>query len=304
MVNNIKFSILITTKNRIGDLKITLQEIDYLLIRNDLECFIFDDGSIDGTLEFIKLYYPQIRILRNEISKGYIYCRNSLLNETNAKFAITLDDDAHFITKNPLETIESYFNQNEKCALIAFRVFWDIKDPINTDTTDLPCQVQSFVGCGHVWRIEAWKSVSSYPEWFKFYGEEDFASIQLFKLNKQVHYLPEILVKHRVDIKARKKNADYINRLRYSLRSGWFLYFLFLPFRNIPKLFLYSIWIQFKSKIFKGDLKVLIAVTYALTDLMLSIPKIFKTNNRFTIQEYKNYKTIPPAKIFWDPNKS
>jgi GT2 family glycosyltransferase len=298
------FSILITTKNRLNDLKITLNEIEYLLHRNDLECLIFDDGSSDGTFEFIKQNYPQIIILKNQISKGYMYCRNILMNKTNAKFAITLDDDAHFISKDPLETMELYFNQNDKCAILALRVYWGISNPINNHSNQSACQVQAFVGCAHVWRIDAWRAVPSYPEWFKFYGEEDFASIQLFKLNWQVHYFPEILVKHRVDIKARKRNSDYINRLRHSLRSAWFLYFLFLPYRNIPKLFFYSIWIQFKLKIFKGDLKALIALLLALVDLIVAIPKIFKTSNRFTTEEYYNYKKISQAKIFWKPNNT
>ncbi len=302
-MNNKKFSILITTKNRLNDLIITLNEIGYLLHRQDLECLIFDDGSSDGTFDFVKQNYPQIIILKNEFSKGLMYCRNILMNKTSAKFAITLDDDAHFITKDPLESIESYFYHNKKCAILALRVYWGISDPIDTHSTNSSYQVQSFVGCAHVWRIDAWRTIPSYPEWFKFYGEEDFASIQLFKLNWQVNYFPQILVKHRVDIKARKRNSDYINRLRLSLRSGWFLYFLFLPYRNIPKLLLYSIWVQFKSKIFKGDLKVVIAVTFALVDLIFAIPRIFKNSNRFTKEEYCNYNKLPPSEIYWKPDK-
>lgn len=302
MGKSITFSILICTKNRLNDLKITLHEIEYLLLRNDLECLIFDDGSIDGTFEFIKQNYPQIVIFKNETSKGLMYCRNVLMNKTKAKFAITLDDDAHFITNSPLELIESYFTQNEKCAILALRIYWGISDPLITFSSQIPCQVQSFVGCAHVWRIDAWREIPSYPEWFKFYGEEDFASIQLFKLNWQVHYFPAILVKHRVDIRARKRNSDYIRRLRYSLRSGWFLYFLFHPYKYIPKLVLYSILVQFKYKILKGELKVLIALAFALKDLLFLIPMILKTSNRFTKEEYFRYKKLAPAKIYWKSN--
>ena len=242
--------------------------------------------------------------LKNKISKGYIYCRNRLLNETIAKFAITLDDDAHFISQNPLESIEKYFNHNQECAILALRVYWGILDPIDTNTNQIPFQVQSFVGCAHVWRIEAWKTIPPYPEWFKFYGEENYAAMQLFKLNLEVHYFPEILVKHRVDVRLRKSNNDYVIRLRHSLKSGWFLFFLFLPYKNIPKQMLYSVWVQFKLKIFKGDLKALKAMVLALLDLIIAIPKILKTSKRFTLEEYKNYKKVTPAKIFWTPNNS
>ena len=44
-----KFSILITTKNRVNDLGFTLEKIKHLIARDDLECIVYDDGSIDGT---------------------------------------------------------------------------------------------------------------------------------------------------------------------------------------------------------------------------------------------------------------
>ncbi|PTT01701.1 glycosyl transferase, partial [Flavobacterium sp. HMWF030] len=41
------FSILITTKNRKEDLAFTLLKIQHLLDRSNVECVVFDDGSID-----------------------------------------------------------------------------------------------------------------------------------------------------------------------------------------------------------------------------------------------------------------
>ena len=39
------FSILISTKNRIIDLAFTLDKINYLIQKNEVECVVFDDGS-------------------------------------------------------------------------------------------------------------------------------------------------------------------------------------------------------------------------------------------------------------------
>ena len=49
-----KFGILITTKNRIEDLKFTLSKISHLIHRPDVECIIWDDGSSDNTYDYIK----------------------------------------------------------------------------------------------------------------------------------------------------------------------------------------------------------------------------------------------------------
>jgi len=295
------FSILITTKNRLDDLIFTLEKIQYLIDRSDVECVVFNDGSIDGTADYIAQHYPRIILHSNKISKGYLYCRNKMLNETKADFAVSLDDDAHFLTHEPLEKISDFFSQNPKAGLLGFRIFWSKQGPTSIISNDFPIRMKSFVGCAHVWRMSAWKEIPNYPEWFVFYGEEDFASYQLFKKKWEINYLPEVLVHHRVDIIGRKKNADYSLRLRRSLCSGWNLYFLFLPLKFIPRKIMYSIWMQLKLKVFKGDGKALIALLLALKDLFLAFPKIIKNSNRLTDAEYKEYQNLESARIYWKP---
>lgn len=297
------FSILITTKNRLTDLAYTLDKIQYLLFRNDVECIVFDDGSTDETSTVVKENYPDIILLRNQFSKGLIHCRNEMLNLTKAKYAISLDDDAYFSSEDVLENIENYFVSNSKCGVIACRIFWGLKLPNTTFSDEVTERTKGFVGCAHVWRMKAWREIPNYPEWFIFYGEEDFASYQLFKKNWEIHYLPEVLVNHRVDIKSRKKNTDYSIRLRRSLRSGWYLFFLFYPIKLIPRKLAYSLWIQLKLKVFKGDFKALQAITLALLDLVWSFPKIIKNSNRLTQNEYDLYNQLPETKIYWEPKK-
>ncbi|WP_016989018.1 glycosyltransferase family 2 protein [Flavobacterium sp. ACAM 123] len=293
------FAFLITTKNRKTDLAFTLDKIGYLLEDPLVSCVVFDDGSSDGTADYVKENFPKIQVERNPVSKGYIFCRNKMLNETQADYAISLDDDAHFVTKNPLESIDNHFEENANCGLIALRIFWGLDEPKITDSNDKSQRVQGFVGCAHVWRMSAWREVPNYPEWFVFYGEENFASYQLFKKNSEIHYLPEVLVHHRVDVKSRRNNADYTIRLRRSLRSGWYLFFLFYPLKTIPEKMVYSLWMQVKLKVFKGDFKALQAIVLALFDLVWNIPRILKNGNRLTLREYDVYNKLLEAKIYW-----
>ncbi|KUJ63754.1 glycosyl transferase [Flavobacteriaceae bacterium CRH] len=295
------FSILITTKNRKDDLAFTLRKCQSLLNRKDVVFMICDDGSTDGTHLFIPEKYPNIQFIRNEKSKGLIYSRNKLMDLVTTEFAISIDDDLHFITQNPLELIEKAFHENPKTGLIGFRIFWNLQEPETTHSNEVSYRMKSFVGCGHVWRMSAWRDIPDYPAWFIFYGEEDFASFQLFKKNWEIQYLPQVLVNHRVDIKSRKKNADYAVRLQRSLRSAWYLYFLFYPIKFIPRKIIYSIWMQLKLKVFKGDFKALKALLLAQLDLLLSIPKIIKNTNRLSLQEYQEYQKLEETKIYWKP---
>ncbi|MFV8368165.1 glycosyltransferase family 2 protein [Flavobacterium sp. LB2R40] len=298
------FTLLITTKNRIKDLIFTLDKIKYLLEKENVKCIICDDGSTDGTSVFIQTNYPEMELIQNRISKGLIFSRNRLLSLVKTEFAISLDDDAHFITKNPLHSIQEHFKRNTNCGLIAFRIFWGLDEPNEIFSTNKTMRVQGFVGCAHVWRMKAWEDIPNYPDWFVFYGEEDFAAYQLFKNNWGIDYLPEVLVNHRVNIKARKNNKDYTQRLRMSLRSGWYLFSMFYPLRKIPKKIMYSIAVQMRDKVFKGDLKVLKALFLAGLDLVMAIPKIIKNKNRLTNEEYDLFQKLPATKIYWQPNNN
>lgn len=300
---NCTFSILITTKNRLEDLKVTLQKIAHLLEREDVECMIYDDASTDATVAFLKENYPNIQLFTNTISKGLIHNRNYLLNHCKGSFAISLDDDSNFMTENSLEIIENHFAHNEKCGVIACRVFWGKENPISINTNQIIERVSGFVGCGHVWNIQAWRAIPNYPEWYFFYGEEDFASLQLFKKGIEIHYVPEILVHHRVDVSARKNDKDYQVRRRRSLRAAWYNYFIFYPFSIIPKKMAYTIWQQIKNHTFKGNLRATLAMFQALFDVVVNIPNFMKYSNRLTKQQLEAYTNLSKAKIYWNPNE-
>lgn len=295
------FSILITTKNRKEELAYTLKKIKYLLDREDVSCIICDDGSTDDTVIFLQSYYPKIQLIQNLKTQGLIYSRNKLLNLIHTEFAISIDDDLHFLIENPLGIIQNYFQANPECGLLSFRIFWDKKPPFELNTRHIAERVKSYAGGAHVYRMKAWYNIPNYPEWFIFYGEEDFAAFQLFKKGWEVHYVPEILVHHRVDLKARKKEKDYRLRLRRSLRSGWYLYFLFYPWKLIPRKLAYTLWIQIKNKALKGDWKAIIAIVQAMGDVIINLPKLLKNSNRLSVQEFRDYSKLSDTKLYWTP---
>lgn len=295
----ITFSFLITTKDRLEALKITLQNCTYLLEREDVECIICNDGSKDATSAFIKGNYPKVQLIEHTKSKGLIASRNELLHRAKGKYAISLDDDAHIVSDKPLEIIEHYFEENAKCGVIAFRLFWGLKLPVDLYANEKVEHVQGFVGCGHVWNMRAWRDIPDYPDWFIFYGEEEFASFELFKKGWEVHYVPEILVHHKVDIYSRKKDKDYQLRLRRSLRSGWYLYILFYPWKVVPRKFIYTLWIQLKLKVFRGDAKALVAILQALFDVVWNLPRLLKNVNRLKVAEFEEFQKFPAAKLYW-----
>lgn len=294
-----EFSILITTKNRLEDLKETLSHLSSLIENDKVEFIICDDGSSDGTSNFIVTNYKTIQLIKNVKSKGLIFSRNRLLHLTQAKYAITLDDDAHIVSQHPLEIIADVFESNKKCAVIAFRIFWGKTLPSNINHDLINQRVKGFVGCGHVWRMDAWRDIPNYPDWFVFYGEEDYAGFHLFKKDWEIWFVPNVLVHHRVDVKERKKHKDYMIRLMRSLRAGWYLYLLFYPIKQIPKKIAYTLWMQIKLKVFKGDFKALLAILCAIFNILFNLPRLLNERKEIAEKDLKRFNQLNDTIIYW-----
>jgi glycosyltransferase involved in cell wall biosynthesis len=294
-----KFSIIITTKNRILELKKTLLSLNDILKRKDVELLICDDASIDGTALFLKEKYSNHTLVFNQKSKGLIHNRNLLNGKAKGTYLISLDDDLNFLTKEPLEKIDSFFKKNPRAAVLSFRIFWNKTKPKVQATKQKIHRVNSFAGGAHVLRKSFWEQTPNYPAWFEFYGEEDFLSYHAFLLKKEIYYFPSILTHHRVNLVLRKKDKDYFLRSKRSLRSGWFLYLLFCPLKEIPKLFLYTVYAQVK----KNKIKNTMAVFLAFADLFLNIKNILRNKCRLTSEEWKAYRLLPSVVLYWMPKE-
>ena len=74
-MNNPDFSILITTKNRRLDLEETLNQLSHFINNDNVEFIICDDGSSDGTSNFIEsssiLYFTSKNSLKEKPYKLY-----------------------------------------------------------------------------------------------------------------------------------------------------------------------------------------------------------------------------------------
>jgi hypothetical protein len=224
-LNPATFTILITTKNRLEALRFTLDKIAHLLARPEVNCIICDDGSTDGTTDYLQKHHPEILRIRNEKSRGLIYSRNKLLGLTTSDYAISIDDDLHFITLNPMELIADYFESHPECSLVGFRIFWSKAEPSDTQTSEKPVRMKSFAGGAHAWRMSSWRQIPIIHPGLFFTVRKTLPLMKCLK-RLEIHYLPSVLVHHRVDLKARKKTRTIPSGLGVPLESG--LVFVFL----------------------------------------------------------------------------
>ena len=294
-------SILITTYNRKKELIFTLNTLRDVISPDGI--YIWDDASTDGTFEYISKEYPEINIFQNKENKGLISNRNHLMQAVTTEYVISLDDDAHFLNPEALEKAMLFMQENLNCAVLSFRLFWGLEKPASQKTTEKTYQVSNFLGGAHLMRKSAWDNfITSYPEWYHFYGEEDYAAMKLFRAEQMLFYFPKVLVHHRVSLKNRKKGAEETSlRTQWALQAAWSNYLIFYPKQKAWFKIMYSIKEQVRLKFLKGDFSILRTLGSAGIALIQNRHYRKKLDLRFSNEELQTYLSLPQAPVFWKP---
>lgn len=296
-------SLLIATRDRKEELLRTLR-VMLPSMPQQHEIIVFDDGSADGTSEAAAQAYPAVRLVRRSVAGGYIAARNRLLADARGDFALSLDDDAEIVTQDFAARVFRHFAENPLCAALAFSIYWGKEFPPNAAPhREGAYRVKSFVGCGHVWRMEAWQSIPPYPEWFEFHGEEDYAALHLLKSGWEVHYLPEVVVHHRVDHETRRADRSQW-RYRRQLRAGIALMLLFYPLRALPRRLAYSYWTQLRLRLLREhNFRALVSLGWVFLNIIWKLPRIVRERTPLTWREWEEWRQLAPAIIYWEPEK-
>src|SRR6056300_1218457 len=116
---NYKVSILITSYNRLEDLKDTIIKTKKLFY-NNFEIIIVDNGSSDGTKQFLNnINDKNINILLIKENKGPAYAHDYGMRACKGEFIITIDDDC-FLQPNVISHTVEIFNNNKNLSAIGY----------------------------------------------------------------------------------------------------------------------------------------------------------------------------------------
>jgi glycosyltransferase involved in cell wall biosynthesis len=299
------FTIIITTYNRVNELKTTLNKLFQQLKNYEtFEILVIDDASLDSTWEYLTSMskaHSKIKIFKNTRRLGLIHNRNFLISESKFSIIICLDDDIHAMSNDWIENILNTFDRGDDIAFQTFNVFWSKSEPIKLESKMNGIFVSDYVGCAHAFYKEIWQKLTPYPSWYFFYGEEQFIGYQLFKIKKMIRFNPNIIFNHRVDNKSRIKAEDYYWRLRKAMRANWNNQLIFTPLRYLVLNITKSVVKNGIQKFSFRDYRLTLSWILALLDIVRDTPRRFEYRKlRLTTSEWNQYKLLPPAPIYWD----
>lgn len=247
-------SVLIVTKNRVVELDKTLNILNSIIRDQSVEVLVYLDGCTDNSKD-LKNIFPWVLWFENEISLGASKARNILYQNAKGDILIGLDDDAHPVESNFIETIKKYFSSNPNLAVLAFNEIRglfdnDHKVKSKVDFSKSNYLVSEFVGCGFAILKTAYDKTNGFPKWMDIYGEESCVSIELIDIGYELLWVNDIIINHRVDMSQRKKAGRNYFRFKKQLlnSNNFFVVYYKYPLKAIFKCFLHNF------------------LTYALTD--------------------------------------
>ena len=219
-----RLTVAISTRNRPDELCRAFQSL-LLLTPMALEILVVDDAS-DDPIELrlrdsLGEDFPwPVRIIRHDVSTGYITARNEMARGALAPFIMSLDDDAWLVDAPSVHRAISLIEADPSIGAIAFTQLKTDGRPFHYESqpgpVDYDCQVASFLGYAHIVRKELFLRLGGYRELFWYYGEEIEFCKRLLASGFKVIYLPSSRVVHASSPLGRNE----LIRMRYGCRNA------------------------------------------------------------------------------------
>ena len=113
-----RVSIVITTYNRKNGVSASIDSALNQTYKN-IEVIVVDDGSVDGTSDFLKQKYGnKINLISFEENRGASFVRNSGIDNSNGGYILVWDSD-DILFSNALEEVMNIFNENQGLAVVS-----------------------------------------------------------------------------------------------------------------------------------------------------------------------------------------
>jgi len=234
-------SVMITTRDRSGDLRRTLAKVVQLNPAAD-EVIVTADGCRDDTVEMIRNEFPSVKLRINETGKGSVASRDAMLREASSDLVLSLDDDSYPENPDCLVRIIQLFRSNSKLAVAHFPQRSD-EYPASLTQTDFgaPRITNSFANSGACYRRKTYLELPGFPLFFFHAYEEPDYALQCVAAGLDVLYYPGVVVRHHFTTVMRNEIRTHQRHARNEwwsiwLRCPWPYAILLLIYRPLSEL--------------------------------------------------------------------
>jgi len=184
---------------------------------------IIDNGSDDGTVEWLKKNYPEIIIVRNETNLGFTKSINQGIAVSEAEFLVLLNNDVHPV-RGYLKNIIRYF-EDEKVFAVSFNedssswplVSWENGKLQFTRGKDKKTPRYSAWASGGsaIFKRSIWNNLGGFKEIYApYYWEDIDIGYRAWKMGYKVIWDNESIVFHEHESTSKKMNQRYVSLIK------------------------------------------------------------------------------------------
>lgn len=183
---------------------------------------IVDNGSTDGTVQWLQEKYPEVVVVKNDRNLGFTKPVNQGTAVSKAKYLVLLNNDVH-PEKDYLKNTLHFFD-DEKVFAVSFNenesswplVRWDgkIQFTRGEDKSD-PRYTAWASGGSAVFKRDIWDKIGGLNEIYApFYWEDIDIGYRAWKMGYKIIWANQSLVFHEHESTAKKINPSYLSLIK------------------------------------------------------------------------------------------
>ena len=85
------------------------------------QIILVDNGSIDGSADFVANNYPEVELIRSPINLGFIRANNLAYKQTKGEFILMLNSDA-FVSPTAIRETVLFMRDNQDVGVVGARL--------------------------------------------------------------------------------------------------------------------------------------------------------------------------------------
>jgi len=190
----------------------------------DVEIYVVDNNSIDGSQAAVKKCFPEVILIENETNTGFAHANNQALKMMQGRFAVLLNSDA-VLKENAINKLLTFMDNTPSAGIAGvqllnkdgsrqnsidnfpsteteifnksiLRLFFPGKYPSKNRSHHNPIEVDSVIGACMIVRKEAMADVGIFDEDYFLFLEETDWCFRMYKKGWTVYHVPDAEVFH------------------------------------------------------------------------------------------------------------
>lgn len=171
MESPVKLSVVILCWNDLRVISDCLRSIFEGTHRTTLDVIVSDNGSTDGSIDFIRKNYPSVRVLENRANLGFAKGNNVGIRASRGEYVLILNPDT-IIHDGSLDRFVDFADRNPNTGAFGCRVL-NVDGSYQVSARLFPTVWRYWVNALYLKKLQGCSSFFSYEEYADWKGDDE-----------------------------------------------------------------------------------------------------------------------------------